>query len=115
MMNQHVLRLDYLGMPIQTTTDCGSETTVIHGLATALRYAIVLHFLNLSSYASTNREAFAPHLEGGSKPAHRFLKSVHNVKIERGWLDLHEDWGHNIPLFFERGRWVYDENEYVHL
>ena len=27
------------GIPLQFSTDCGSETTVLHGLATALRYA----------------------------------------------------------------------------
>ena len=28
----------FLGMPIQSTTDCGSETTFMYGMATALRF-----------------------------------------------------------------------------
>jgi len=31
------LLIVYAGMPIQTTTDCGSETTRVYGLANALR------------------------------------------------------------------------------
>ena len=31
------------GMPLQMTTDCGSETTQVFGLANALQYAVVFH------------------------------------------------------------------------
>lgn len=31
-----------LGMPIQSTTDCGSETTLMYGLATALRFEALI-------------------------------------------------------------------------
>lgn len=31
------------GMPLQMTTDCGSETTQVFGLANALRYALIFH------------------------------------------------------------------------
>jgi hypothetical protein len=34
-----------LGIPLQSTTDCGSETTILHGLAMALRCV-----MSLSSY-----------------------------------------------------------------
>ncbi|KAK7690805.1 hypothetical protein QCA50_005905 [Cerrena zonata] len=82
------------GMSVQMTTDCGSETTEIFGLANALR------------------EAFSPHLidPGGSNvlPAHRFMKSVHNITIERGWLRLRLQWGDNVKVFWEAGSGVYD-------
>jgi hypothetical protein len=37
--------IDILGMPIQTSTDCGSETTEVFGLANALRCAIFYELL----------------------------------------------------------------------
>ncbi|KAF8996127.1 hypothetical protein BDQ17DRAFT_1364760 [Cyathus striatus] len=54
-------------MPEQSTTDCGSETTMIFGLATAL----------CQIFSDLPIEQFL---------AHQFLKSVHNITIERGWL-----------------------------
>jgi len=83
-------------MPIQTTTDCGSELTVLHGLALALR------------------EAFAPGLNAESR-AHVFLRSVHNIRIERGWLDLRNLWGHNIPYFWDEGKNIFIEGDPIHL
>ncbi|KAG2133446.1 hypothetical protein BD769DRAFT_1627428 [Suillus cothurnatus] len=79
------------GMPIQTTTDCGSETTEIYGFANALR------------------EHFSPHLSLDELPAHKFLKSVHNTTIERGWLRLRLQWGENVKIFWEAGSGIYDE------
>lgn len=32
----------FSGVPLQFSTDCGSETTVLHGLATALRYPLCI-------------------------------------------------------------------------
>ncbi|KAF8493812.1 hypothetical protein JB92DRAFT_2749807 [Gautieria morchelliformis] len=58
------------GMPIQTTSDCGSETTEVYGLANELW------------------EAFSPNLPIGKVPAHCFLQSMHNITIECGWLSL---------------------------
>ncbi|EDR01177.1 uncharacterized protein LACBIDRAFT_333521 [Laccaria bicolor S238N-H82] len=79
------------GMPLQSTTDCGSETVMMYGLANALR------------------EQFSPEL-GVVKigPAHRFLKSVHNITIERGWGQLHKQWGANVKIFWEQGVELYD-------
>ncbi|EDR06854.1 uncharacterized protein LACBIDRAFT_328609 [Laccaria bicolor S238N-H82] len=63
------------GMPLQSTTDCGSETVMMYGLANALR------------------EQFSPELGVVNiGPAHHFLKSVHNITIERGWGQLHKQW-----------------------
>ncbi|KIJ42543.1 hypothetical protein M422DRAFT_254322 [Sphaerobolus stellatus SS14] len=79
------------GMPIQTTTDRGSETGRIFGIAEALR------------------EAFSPELEG--LPVHRFLQSIHNTTIERGWLQLRLQWGDNVKVVWEEGRDIYDASD----
>lgn len=83
------------GIPKQTSSDCGTENTVIYGFANALS------------------AAFIPEDEI-DKPAHIFLRSVHHIPIERGWLDLRNDFGHNFPFFWEAGRPIYDETNPTH-
>ncbi|KAF5386057.1 hypothetical protein D9615_002423 [Tricholomella constricta] len=82
------------GMPLQSTTDCGSETVLLYGLAAALR------------------EHFAPELEVVEfGPAHRFLKSVYNITIERGWMRLRIHWGDNVRAYWEVGQGtIYNSN-----
>ncbi|KIJ56268.1 hypothetical protein M422DRAFT_150289 [Sphaerobolus stellatus SS14] len=82
---------DLGGMPIQSTTDCGSETGRVFGIASVLR------------------EVFAPDLEG--LPAHQFLQSVNNTTIERGWLQLRLQWGDNIKDLWDAGAGVYDPTD----
>ncbi|KAJ8579873.1 hypothetical protein M405DRAFT_869891 [Rhizopogon salebrosus TDB-379] len=79
------------GMPLQTTTDCGSETTEVYGFANALR------------------EIFSLNLSTDELPAHRFLKSVHNITIERGWLRVRVQWGDNVKVFWEAGEEIYND------
>ncbi|KIJ38228.1 hypothetical protein M422DRAFT_176939 [Sphaerobolus stellatus SS14] len=83
---------EYGGLPIQTTTDCGSETTMVYGLATALR------------------EAFFPELPVDEVPAHRFLKSIHNITIECGWAQLKFQFDANVDEFWDQGilQGIYD-------
>lgn len=38
----NIHRMFFLGMPIQSMTDCGLETTLMYGLATALRFETLL-------------------------------------------------------------------------
>ncbi|TFK51655.1 hypothetical protein OE88DRAFT_1628795 [Heliocybe sulcata] len=83
----------YGGIPIQSTTDCGSETTRVYGFANALR------------------EAFAPELPISELPAHRFLKSIHNTPMERGWLRLRLQWGDNVKVFWEAGAHLYNSDD----
>ncbi|EDR05062.1 uncharacterized protein LACBIDRAFT_303846 [Laccaria bicolor S238N-H82] len=84
------------GMPLQSTTDCGLETTLMFGLANALR------------------EQFSPELnEVNIGPAHCFMKSVHNITIERGWNQVHNKWGTNIKMFWENSAEVYDSSNPV--
>ncbi|KAF8498935.1 hypothetical protein JB92DRAFT_3219068 [Gautieria morchelliformis] len=80
------------GMPIQTTTDCGTETITVFGMANALR------------------EYFSPELSTNEVPAHKFLKSFHNMTIERGWLQLHLQWGDDIKVFWEAGNGLYNSS-----
>ncbi|TFK58765.1 hypothetical protein BDN72DRAFT_966259 [Pluteus cervinus] len=82
------------GMPIQSTTDCGSETTMFSGLAEALR------------------EAFASELNDvGIGPAHQFLRSVKNITIERGWLRLRMDWVDNVKVEWAAGSDIYNSGD----
>ncbi|KAF8903183.1 hypothetical protein CPB84DRAFT_1678207 [Gymnopilus junonius] len=89
------LNLIYIlgGMPFQSTTDCGSETITMFGLAVALR------------------EIFFPAVPHEELPAHRFLRSVHNITIERGWKRLRLQWGDNIKAFYLAGVAAYNSND----
>jgi hypothetical protein len=80
--------------------DCGSETTQLFGLANAIRYE---HFPLKSMVMVTisDSDIFHPDFEG--LPAHRYLRSVHNIAIERSWLHLKLDFGNNAVTEFERG------------
>ncbi|GJJ06727.1 hypothetical protein Clacol_000923 [Clathrus columnatus] len=84
------------GMPVQMTTDCESETGRIFGLVNTLR------------------ETFAPHLGEDAPPAHRFLHSVNNITIERGWLQLRLQWGDNVKIYWEAGEGIYHPQDLKH-
>ncbi|KAH9921377.1 hypothetical protein B0H21DRAFT_701632 [Amylocystis lapponica] len=75
----------FAGIPLQFTTDCGSETTTLYGLQNALR------------------SLFHEDIDNTELPAHVYLRSVHNISIERSWLRLRIDFGDNAVLFFQRG------------
>ncbi|GJJ06685.1 hypothetical protein Clacol_000880 [Clathrus columnatus] len=84
------------GMPVQMTTDCGSETGRIFGIVNALW------------------ETFAPHLGEDAPPAHRFLRSVNNITIERGWLQLWLQWGDNVKIYWEAREGIYHPQDLKH-
>ncbi|KAJ7779987.1 hypothetical protein B0H16DRAFT_1830576 [Mycena metata] len=73
------------GMPIQTTTDCGSETTLLFGVVNTLR------------------QQFHPEIDSMEVPPHVYLRSVHNISVERQWLRLRLDFGDNCVLTFTKG------------
>ncbi|KAJ7574148.1 hypothetical protein C8J56DRAFT_803433, partial [Mycena floridula] len=73
------------GIPIQFTTDSGSETTILYGLISALRQIL---------FTECPLEEL---------PAHVYLHSVHNISIERSWLRLRFDFSDNAVLCFENG------------
>ncbi|KAJ3762218.1 hypothetical protein EV360DRAFT_36154 [Lentinula raphanica] len=89
---------EYGGIPVQFTTDCGSETTALFGLINALR------------------EIFHPDCPVDELPAHVYLRSIHNISIERSWLRLRLDFGDNAVLFFYRGieDGIYNSNNADH-
>ncbi|KAJ7586451.1 hypothetical protein C8J56DRAFT_828296 [Mycena floridula] len=75
----------YGGIPAQFTTDCGSETTILFGLINALR------------------EILFPECPLEELAAHVYLRSVHNISIERSWLRLRLDFGDSAVMFFNNG------------
>ena len=48
------------------------------------------------------------------KPAHIFLRSVHHIPIERGWLDFQKEVGENVFLVWEARKGIYKENISMH-
>ncbi|KAF9530863.1 hypothetical protein CPB83DRAFT_919742 [Crepidotus variabilis] len=85
----------YEGLPLQFSTDCGSETTGVYGLMNALR------------------EAYHPEIDPSILRAHEYVWSVHNISIEQSWLRLRLDWGNNaVPKFHEGAeQGIYDSND----
>jgi len=84
------------GMPLQMTTDCGSETTQVFVLTNALR------------------EEFALQYSTEALPPHRFLKSVRNIVIERGWLRFRLQWGANAKIWWDAGEGIYNPTDPRH-
>ncbi|KDR70412.1 hypothetical protein GALMADRAFT_230064 [Galerina marginata CBS 339.88] len=76
---------DVGGMPLQITTDCGSETTQLHAMAKALR------------------ESFHPDIDPKETPAHVYVRSVHNIAVERSWLRLRLEFGDSTVICFKQG------------
>lgn len=62
-----------------------------------------------------------PNRDAEANPVHRYLKSIHNIVIEKGWWRLHTLWGDNMVAFFEQGikQGVYNidspGHQYVHI
>ena len=92
-----------VGMPLQFTTDCGSETTQMYGYQNALRSVkCSFCFARLTQYLSS-RAAFHPTIDPQELPAHIYVQSVHNISIERSWLRLRLEWGNNAVQIFNDG------------
>ncbi|PPQ94879.1 hypothetical protein CVT25_004622 [Psilocybe cyanescens] len=79
------LVLEYKGIPLQFSTDCGSETTQLYGLVNALR------------------EIFFSDCDIAVVRAYEYLRSIHNVAIERSWLRLRVDFGDNAVIEYQKG------------
>ncbi|KAJ7190707.1 hypothetical protein GGX14DRAFT_407784 [Mycena pura] len=89
----------YKGMSVVTVTDCGSETTLLYGAVNALR------------------ERFHPELTAqGINPAHVYVRSVHNVSVERTWLRLRKELGNTVLLDYMAGvnDGVYSDDDAEH-
>lgn len=90
-------------MPLQSTTDCGSETTVLFGLANALRCVTQSLTCQHISRLTHRSMIFHPDFDLTELPAHMYVRSIHNISIERSWLRLRLDWGDNMVIFFKKG------------
>jgi hypothetical protein len=80
-------------------------------MGSQMPYGVSLHVALYMYLCQFNREAFAPHLEIDELPAHRFIQSIHNITIERGWLRLRLQWGDNVKVFWEVGAGIYNESD----
>ncbi|KAJ7776796.1 hypothetical protein DFH07DRAFT_951416 [Mycena maculata] len=76
---------EFQGMPIQTTTDCGSETTLLYGIVNTLR------------------DTYHSDIDSIEVPPHVYLRSVHNISVEWQWLRLRLDFGDNCVIAFNDG------------
>lgn len=100
----------YAGMPLLMVTDCGSEKTALYGFTCDLRCeldaSICLLLINI-----LYREPFSPELHLSNFKAHHFTKSIHNITMEWGWLQMGLQWGNNVIVFWEAGQDIYDPND----
>jgi hypothetical protein len=85
----------------------------MYGFANALRYISQSFAKWVLTSQEPYREAFAPDLPVAILAAHKFLKSINNTTIERGWLRLRLQWGDNVILFWESGQDLFDPLDHV--
>ena len=100
--------IDMVGMPIQTTSDCGSEMTEIYGRAS------VCGSLACSQLIIYNSEEFSPNFPIDEVLAHQFLRSIHNTTIEWGWFNLCIQWGDNVVVAWEEREGIYNPSNSDH-
>jgi hypothetical protein len=48
-------------------------------------------------------EIFWPEYDNNDLPSHVYLKSVHNISIERAWLRLRLEFGNNAIVEYHKG------------
>jgi hypothetical protein len=74
------------------------------------------NFLSCSSNLQFYSETFVPELSIDEIPAHRFLKSIHNITIERGWAQLKFQFDVNVDKFWDEGilNGIYNPNDDRH-
>jgi hypothetical protein len=49
------------------------------------------------------RERFGPEFDNAILPAHVYLRSVHNILVERGWVRTRFDFTNNVLVFYKAG------------
>ena len=69
-------------------------------------------FLDLTH---SNRDTFSPDIPHNEVPAHRFLSSINNIVIERGWFRFRVQWGDNLVEFWLAGHGIFNHNDPNHL
>ena len=86
-------------------------------LANALRWVMfVISCISMVTHwqCLMTREYFSPHLDREQLVAHMFLKSVHNITIEKGWLRVRLQWGENVKIFWDAGSDIYNSTNNHH-
>ncbi|KIK79777.1 hypothetical protein PAXRUDRAFT_160336 [Paxillus rubicundulus Ve08.2h10] len=103
----------WLGMWVVPNNHCGNTITYLY-LSLVHQYGVGMLLQTTQVYGFVNalREYFLPHLLVDELPAHCFLKSVHNITIECGWLPLRQQWGDNVKVFWEAGHEVYNNMDF---
>lgn len=71
-------------------------------------------FIIFISHACLFREELASNLPIDILPVHKFLQSIHNITIERGWLRLCLDWGENVKIYWDVGAGIYNPSDPQH-
>ena len=82
-------------------------------MAWSMLYGAQILFLDIG-YSPTDvnsRELFFPGLDADELPAHVYLRSVHNISIERSWLRLRLDFGDTAIAAFGRGQVEFGYND----
>ncbi|EPS95494.1 hypothetical protein FOMPIDRAFT_1025788 [Fomitopsis schrenkii] len=87
------------GIPVQVTSDHGTETGDIFAHQMALR------------------TTYAPELDVNTIPPYRFTTSPRNITVERQWRPLFQKWGKNILVAYNEGRYsdYYDAGNYMNV
>jgi len=55
------------------------------------------------SFIAFGRRAYHPDIDADIIRAHEYVRSVHNISVERSWLRLRLDWGNNAVEVFHEG------------
>lgn len=76
---------------------------------TALRYESTFFYIHYRlTFSST---IFFPEYDNDELPAHIYLRSVHNISVERSWLRMRLDFGDNAVEAFESGALEHGYND----
>jgi len=70
----------------------------------ALRFVLIQLLYFYVSRLVRPRQIYYLEFDNSELPAHIYLRSVHNISIERSWLRLRLEFGINAVLHFQRGQ-----------
>ncbi|KAJ3782569.1 hypothetical protein GGU10DRAFT_396781 [Lentinula aff. detonsa] len=110
-------KLTAIGFPIWACVMCGQGNGSAYGklLGTcSLSLFMSMVLVTVYGFANALREEFASDLPIDALPPHKFLQSIHNITIERGWLRLRLDWGENVKIFWDAGSGIYNSSDTQH-
>jgi hypothetical protein len=91
------IQLTLLDIPIQLTTDKGSEVGWFYAFMFTLRCVSLLN--STVQHLQSCREVYAVDIDMNLYPFHVLIKSIHNTVIEGFWRQLKEKLGLNLKDF----------------